>query len=112
MPKLTINLPNRPKDDLVEIVGLGVFKNGHTYDVDNIEKDIVHGSADSGTSQDPPVKDETQARDDRVKKLANDNTHEQLDVLAEEYKVTFEDGLTKEQKADALVDSLNQEGDD
>lgn len=106
MSRVTINHRSRPKGDPIEVVGLGLFENGYIYEVDGLDEDRVFGTPDDSL----PVKTETTDRDDRIAKLAKNNTHEQLDVLAEEYKVTFDPNMTKEQKAAALVDS--QEGDD
>lgn len=41
MGKLTMNLPNRPKGDAIEVPGLGLFFNGDVYEIDG--PDIVFG---------------------------------------------------------------------
>jgi hypothetical protein len=34
--KLVLNLPNRPKDDEVEVFPFGLFKNGYSYEVNGL----------------------------------------------------------------------------
>jgi hypothetical protein len=31
--KITVNLPNRPKDELIEVAGLGTFENGYQHEL-------------------------------------------------------------------------------
>jgi hypothetical protein len=35
--KLIVNLPNRPKDDEVEVFPYGLFKNGYAYEVEGLK---------------------------------------------------------------------------
>ena len=102
MAILTINLPNRPKDDPTEIVGLGLFANGYNYEVgDLIPEDVVHGEElDSA-----PVKPEDTVPVSPELKALMKLTHAELDAQAEESKVTFDENMTKREKAEALLGS-------
>lgn len=97
---LTINLPNRPKDDPIEVVGLGLFANGYNYELDGDEPDQVHGDPLDA----PPVKPEsTNALSPAYYELM-ELSHTDLDELAEESKVTFGSKMTKHEKALALAE--------
>lgn len=105
---LTVNLANRPQDEEVEVVGFGIFPNGHTYELGQEGDDVVVGK--ELDSSEPPVKEsEMVAQSEDLKSLLR-KTHAELDELAEQYKVTFDEGMTKEEKAKALLGST--EGDD
>jgi len=79
--KLHVYLPNRPKDDEIEVPPYGVFRNGSSYEVENLKEDLTLGNPDAQihrieeepeTSQISeesslyaPVKVETRAADDQ-----------------------------------------------
>lgn len=68
MAKLTVNLPNRPEGDPIQIPGLGVFPNGAVYAVSALEEDTVFGTEKPKKSKvvkyvPPPVFGVIDARD-------------------------------------------------
>lgn len=98
---ITINLPNRPKDDPIEIIGLGVFPNGYNYELDREGEDQVHGKPLDA----PPVKlQSTDALPPAYYDLVK-VSHSELDELAEGNKVTFGSRMTINEKAQALAEA-------
>lgn len=43
MGKLVVNCLNRPKDEMIEVDGHGLFKNMHSHDVPSVEGTVVVG---------------------------------------------------------------------
>ena len=47
MGTLFINLPNRPKGDVIEVPPYGLLVNGNKYTREDLEEDVVIGDADA-----------------------------------------------------------------
>jgi hypothetical protein len=55
---LTIDLPDLPKGELVQIPGLGTFENGESYEVSKQDADAYRAY---NSTQEPVIDEETQA---------------------------------------------------
>lgn len=47
MGVLFLNLPNRPRDEEIEVPPLGMLRNGHKYQVEGLKEDLVLGDAEA-----------------------------------------------------------------
>lgn len=76
MGTITINLPARPKGELIELLGIGVFENGEAHEVEGVDdmlvglpldgdEDASQGGADSSdVGEDVPPDDEDDLTED------------------------------------------------
>jgi hypothetical protein len=65
MGKLSVFLPNRPYNDEVIVGGIGQFKNGHEYEVEGLEEDIVLGDPSYEWPEGYEAEDESEKAPDR-----------------------------------------------
>lgn len=107
---ISVNLPYRPHNDPIELVGVGVFPNMGVYEVAGNGVDIIIGER----LDLPPVKVEDIRELSETVKFLLELTDEELDTLGEENKITFGDDMTTLDKALALesVGITFMEGDD
>lgn len=65
MAQLVVNLPNMAKGAEVEVQGLGVFENGKSYELEELEDDVVVGEpAPAKEEKKAPVKGDAKAAKD------------------------------------------------